>query len=449
MARQLFGTDGIRAKANTYPLIPSLVVRLGKSIGQMIVNNALGEGYKRVVIGYDTRISGPMLASALQAGLLAQGIDVDVLGVCTTPGVAYLTRHDNYDVGIVISASHNPYQDNGIKLFNYNGMKLPDIIEEKIESLLLDDAPFALPETTGRLRQSAHLMKNYIKAITQGMDFHKWDLPVLVDCANGAASDLFKQVCHACGLSVDFMGDNPDGENINLKCGSTYLKTLSKKVIDGGYVVGIAFDGDADRVLMVDESGNEIDGDFIMAILARDLKRRGQLKGNGVVGTVMSNLGLEVSLKEAGIDLLRASVGDKYVLEDMLKDGYILGGEKSGHIINLLKGTTGDGMLSALMVLRVMDEQSQSLKELASCMSESPQILINVPVKERIPFDDIAGFKDCRLHSENLLGETGRLVLRYSGTEALGRVMVEGFDQTLVKQCANDMANIIRQEIGV
>jgi len=427
---RLFGTDGIRGVVNEN-LDGELAYKVGLAAAQVL--SAQSEKKPRFFIGLDTRISGDMLAAALTAGLTAAGADVRNLGVVPTPAVAYLTKKHGYDAGIMVSASHNPCEHNGIKVFNSEGFKLSDELEEALEALILGEVPFALlPVGAGlgiaTISDGAE-RDEYVAYLRQTVDANFSALRVLIDCANGSASataqKLFSQLP---GLRFDIISSQPDGININANCGSTHLDNLSKLVIDGGYDLGIAFDGDADRCLCVDETGGEIDGDKMMAVCAQVMRAQGQLPGNTIVATVMSNIGLHRYCQGEGFALICTAVGDRNVLECMLEHGYAIGGEQSGHMIFLALATTGDGQLSALQFLQVLVKGGAKASELVACCPKYPQVLKNMKIasvedKNRIMSSDVLKTEITTV--EALLGDNGRVLIRPSGTEALIRVMVE------------------------
>ena len=446
---KLFGTDGIRGVVGQ-----TLTVELAYHVGQA-VTTVLTEklGRKPVItIGKDTRISSDMLESALMAGICSVGGDVKPFGTIPTPAVAFLTVQEKADAGIVISASHNPYEHNGIKVFNAQGYKLSDEMEERVEELILSNAPMQI-KTHGEIGMRYHGMrqmkKDYIHHLYSSIDCDLTGLRVLVDCANGAASATAPQLFGMLPLMADFIHMTPDGININNGCGSTHMESLSKGVVIGGYDLGIAFDGDADRCLLVDEKGNTIDGDKVLAVCATAMKRKGKLSGNAIVATVMSNLGLHEFCRNNGMDLICTAVGDRHVLEKMLECGYDIGGEQSGHTIFRAYATTGDGELTALQFLQALKESGMKASELVSCCAQYPQELINVEVphtpgeKERIMADE-SMWQRVKEREEELHGE-GRVLIRPSGTEALIRVMVEAKTDEIALEVATDLAEFIKK----
>ncbi|HEY1800698.1 MAG TPA: phosphoglucosamine mutase [Terriglobales bacterium] len=450
--RQLFGTDGIRGIAGEFPLTIESTYWIGRALGHDLLK---ANPNPKVVIGQDTRESGAWITERVASGLASCGVDVHNAGVITTPGVAYLARSRGYAAGIVISASHNPWTDNGIKVFSGDGYKLPDehelAIEHEIFSLL-ESGETVPPQQTSHVPEEASLRREYIvwlaKSVSQDLGRLR---PPLVDCANGAAAAEGPELFRACGVQADFLSVSPDGRNINENCGALHPQVVAKAVAaaPGKYGLGITFDGDADRVLLSDADGRIVNGDAILLLLARDLDARGQLPGSLVVATTMSNMGLEVALRFSGIRLRRANVGDKYVLEEMKKTGAVLGGEQSGHII-LRDGeaTTGDGLLTALRVMEVMARTKRSLAELTCDLKVFPQTIKNIRVKEKVPFEQIPRIKDCIQAAERELDGNGRVVVRYSGTEALARVMVEAESEDKMRSLTEKIAAAIEGTLG-
>ncbi len=445
---KLFGTDGIRGVANRWPLTPNFVVRLGQAVGQIIV----AEGERPLLaVGRDTRLSGHMLENALAAGLLSQGVDTLHLGVLTTPGIAYLTTQVGARLGAVISASHNPCQDNGIKFFGPDGFKIPDEMEEEIEKMAQSsDEPDVDCLALGRRLEGHQRGWDYIdhlQSLVEGSRPFR-GLRLALDCAHGATSEWAPALFERLGADLATMSNQPDGLNINESYEYLEPKSVRQAVLRESADVGVAFDGDGDRVILVDERGNFVDGDCIMAILARELKARKQLKNDIVVATVMSNLGLELSLREEGITLERTRVGDRYVTQRMVEGDFSLGGEQAGHVIIFGEGhTTGDGMYTALKVIETMIRRSLPLSRLAKCMRQYPQVLINVPVPSKPPLENIPVVQEQVQKTQALLGDQGRIVLRYSGTENLARVMIEGPDQETIEREAQAIAQVIEREI--
>jgi len=439
--RKYFGTDGVRGKVGTYPITPDFALKLGWAAGKVLAS----QGSRTVLIGKDTRISGYMLESALEAGLAAAGLTAAFTGPMPTPAVAYLTRTFRLEAGIVISASHNPYYDNGIKFFSAEGTKLPDHIEEAIEAML--DQPMDCVESAelGKARRINDAAGRYIEFCKStfpahlGLDGYK----IVVDCANGATYHIAPNVLRELGAEVIEIGATPNGININEKCGATDVKALQEKVLETKADVGLAYDGDGDRIMMVDHLGNKVDGDQILFIIAREALRSGQLKG-GVVGTLMSNMSLEIALKMLGVPFVRANVGDRYVLEKMVEHNWTLGGENSGHIIIADKNTTGDGIIASLAVLSAMVQHRLSLNELASAVKLFPQVLINVRFAGGTNPLESEAVKAVAADVEKRLEGKGRILLRKSGTEPLIRVMVECEDGALAKQCAEEIAEAVK-----
>ena len=439
--RKYFGTDGVRGKVGAYPITPDFALKLGWAAGKVLAS----QGSKMVLIGKDTRISGYMLESALEAGLAAAGLSAAFTGPMPTPAIAYLTRTFRAEAGIVISASHNPYYDNGIKFFSAKGTKLPDEIEEAIEVMLeqpMDCVESAELGKASRINDAAGRYIEFCKGTFPahlGLEGYK----IVVDCANGATYHIAPNVLRELGAEVIEIGTDPDGLNINEKCGATDVTALQSKVVETKADVGLAYDGDGDRIMMVDHLGNKVDGDQILFIIAREALRSGQLKG-GVVGTLMSNMSLEIALKMLGVPFLRANVGDRYVLEKMVENDWTLGGENSGHIIIADKNTTGDGIVASLAVLAAMAQHKLSLNELASAVKLFPQVLINVRFAGGDNPLESDAVKSVAADVEKRLEGKGRILLRKSGTEPLIRVMVECQDAALAQQCAEEIAEAVK-----
>ena len=464
--KRLFGTDGIRGVAGTYPLDEVTVVRIGKALVESL--HATTGGPPRVVIGRDTRESGPVLEAALARGIVEAGGRVDLGGVLTTPAVACVTRLVGYDAGLVVSASHNPYRDNGIKVFSCAGEKLSDHLEAAIETLVLDrpqgpsepdrGARPAESKAPGAPRPAAgapslgpdELAERYLGWLltAAGPGAPLRGFTIVLDCANGAAGALAPELYRRAGAAVVSIHDRPDGRNINEECGALHTESLTAEVRTRKADLGLAFDGDADRCLVVDSTGRLLDGDYVLYLAARDRKASGRLRGDAVVGTVMSNLWLERALQSEGIHLLRAAVGDKYVLEEMQRGGYVLGGEPSGHIIFLENATTGDGLLTGLLVLELVRRTGLDLAAWAATIRPCPQVIVNVPVRERPALDSHPRIGPAIRDEERRLGKDGRLLVRYSGTEAKARIMVEGEPRQAVEQAAARLKRIIQREIG-
>ncbi|QIZ52481.1 phosphoglucosamine mutase [Dickeya zeae] len=440
-SRKYFGTDGIRGKVGDLPITPDFVLKLGWAAGKVLARH----GSRKIIIGKDTRISGYMLESALEAGLAAAGLSASFTGPMPTPAVAYLTRTFRAEAGIVISASHNPYYDNGIKFFSIDGTKLPDEVEEAIEAEM--EKPLTCVESAelGRASRIVDAAGRYIEFCksTFPNELSLNGLKIVVDCANGATYHIAPSVLRELGAKVIAIGCEPDGVNINEQCGATDVTQLQERVLSEKADVGLAFDGDGDRLIMVDHQGNKVDGDQILYIIAREALRQGQLRG-GAVGTLMSNMGLEVALKQLGVPFARAKVGDRYVLELMQSKGWRMGAENSGHVILLDKTTTGDGVIAGLQVLTAMVRNHMSLHDLCSGMKLFPQILVNVHFSgEGDPLESDA-VKQATQDVETQLAGRGRVLLRKSGTEPLIRVMVEGEDEATVTQMANHIADAVK-----
>ena len=450
MAR-LFGTDGVRGVANQEPLTPELAFRLGRVGGAFLREKRGGGARGIIIVGRDTRLSGPMLEAALSAGVCSAGSDCVSVGVMPTPAIAFLTRALDADGGVVISASHNPYEDNGIKFFAPTGMKLPDEWEDEMEGRLplLEGVTRPVGAGVGRMRPHAGAERAYetfVLGTVPGVRLQ--GMRIVVDCAHGATSRLAPRILRRLGAEVVTMGARPTGRNINHRVGALHPETLKIRVLKERAHVGLAFDGDGDRLITVDEGGEVRDGDFLLALFARELVKRERLPGALLVTTVMANLGLEISLKEAGVRMVRTPVGDRYVLEEMLRLGALLGGEQSGHIIFLEQTTTGDGIISALQLLRIMRESGQPLGALAGCMRKYPQRLVNVAVRAKPPLESLTRLSARLKEIETTMNGRARVLVRYSGTEPLARVMVEGQDEATVAAVADELAGLIREELG-
>ena len=444
MGKKYFGTDGIRGKVGERPITADFMLKLGWATGRVFAN----EGHGFVLVGKDTRISGYMFESALEAGLSAAGVDTKMLGPMPTPGIAYLTRTLRAKAGIVISASHNPYYDNGIKFFSVEGTKLPDNIEHKIEEYIDSEMTTVESSKLGKVMRLSDAAGRYIEfckaTVPMKLDFS--GMRIVVDCANGATYHIAPHVFEEIGAEVVAIGVEPDGLNINEKCGATKPENLAAKVQEFRADLGIALDGDGDRLIMVDDKGEIVDGDELIYIIAKSRLRCGTLTGP-VVGTLMTNLGMEHALKAEGVKLLRAKVGDRYVMELLTKEKGILGGEGSGHIICLDRTTTGDGIVAALQVLAEMQVTGKSLNELKSGMQKYPQVLVNVRLNKKVDIDKIESVKKSVAAVEKALGEKGRVLLRPSGTEPLIRVMVEGVNADDVSKYAHQLAEDVRNAI--
>ncbi len=445
MERQHFGTDGVRGRVGTHPITAEFMLKLGWAAGRVLA----GEKGGRIVIGKDTRISGYMFESALEAGLSAAGMDVRLLGPMPTPGIAYLTRTLHADAGIVISASHNPFYDNGIKFFSADGTKLPDNVEHAIEAELNNPMTTVASKYLGRAERVEDAAGRYIEAckasVPQSMNLK--GMKLVVDCANGATYHTAPSVFDELGAEVIPIGVSPNGLNINDNCGSTSPHALVEAVLKEGADLGIALDGDGDRLIMVDQAGRVLDGDQLLYVLALDRKKQGTL-GGAVVGTLMSNLGFERALEKEGIGLVRAQVGDRYVMEQLAKNKLILGGENSGHIICLDKTTTGDGTVAALQVLAAVKNLNKPLGELIDQIDMFPQVLINVPVNGPADIGASSVIQKALVVSEERLGKRGRVLLRASGTEPLIRVMVEGQDQAEIDAEAQALVSVVAETFG-
>ena len=448
--RKLFGTDGIRGVANLDPMTSEMAMQLGRAAAHLFKRRA---GRHQIVIGKDTRISGYMLESALTAGICSMGVDVLLVGPMPTPAIAFLTRSLRADAGVMISASHNPYQDNGIKFFSNDGFKLPDEMEARIEGLIVSNEITHLRPTADAIGKAYRIDDaegRYIefvkRSLPKELDFQ--GMKVVVDCANGAAYKVAPTVLRELGAKVEVIGDKPDGMNINAGCGAVHPELLQKAVHEQEAHLGIALDGDADRAIFVCEQGRVVDGDHIMAMLALDLHRQGQLAKQTVVGTVMSNFGLEQAMTKSGIALERTAVGDRYLLERMLAEGFNFGGEQSGHFIFLDHNTTGDGLISALQVLSLMKRTGKPLSELAQAMTAVPQVLFNVKVLKKPKLDTVPELQRAIAQSEQRLNGSGRVLVRYSGTESLLRVMVEGECDDEIREVANHLVDVVKTHLG-
>ncbi len=447
MTRKYFGTDGIRGRVGDHTITPQFFLKLGWAVGKVLADHGASKSAGLVLIGKDTRISGYMFESALEAGLISAGVDVGLLGPMPTPAIAYLTRTFQAKAGVVISASHNPYTDNGVKLFNTQGTKLADELELAIESQL--DQPMVMAEKLGKARRIHDAEGRYV-------EFCKGSLPwgftlagmnIVLDCANGATYSIAPKVFSELGATVDVIAAAPDGLNINRECGSTHLDALSRRVVETGADMGIAFDGDGDRVMFVDHRGNAVDGDQLLFIIAAH-RGNSELGCSGVVGTLMTNYGFELAMKERKIGFSRAKVGDRYVLEQMAEFGWQLGGESSGHIVCKDATTTGDGIISALQVLRALRDQDLSLADACAPLKMMPQVMINVPVTPPVNLDGNAALDAAVAATEDRLQGRGRVLLRPSGTEPVVRVMVEGDDEQLVANACQSLADQVSELLG-
>ncbi len=457
LPKKIFGTDGVRGPANIEPVTPETALKLGRAAAQVfrsLETVARGRERHKIVIGKDTRLSGYMLENALASGILSMGVDVLFIGPLPTPGVAYVTRSLRADAGIVITASHNPYDDNGIKFFRSDGYKLDDLIESKIEHLVFHgdiESPKATGAQIGKAIRIDDALGRYIEYAKSS--FPKTTtlegMKIVVDCAHGAAYKATPCVLRELGAEVIAFGNQPNGTNINGECGSMYPEKMCRAVRDHGAHLGIAHDGDADRVLLCDEKGVLIDGDDILMIAATDMLEQGQLARKTVVATVMSNAGLDHSIRSLGGEVVRTSVGDKHVIDEMLRHGYNLGGEQSGHMIFRDYGTTGDGLVCALQILRIMKERNATLSKLAHCWTRFPQIVVNVKVREKKPFEELDGLPSLVQQAELAVQKDGgRLLLRYSGTEPKARLLIEGRDLESLKIWSSLIADQIKHHIG-
>lgn len=448
--KQLFGTDGVRGVANVHPMTTEMAMQLGRAAAYIFKD---GHKRHRIVIGKDTRLSGYMLESALVAGICSMGVDVLLVGPLPTPGIAYITSSMRADAGVVISASHNQFQDNGIKFFFKDGFKLPDEMELKIEDLVESgkiDSLRPIATEVGKAYRIEDAIGRYIVFLksTFPKDMDLSGIKIVLDCANGAAYKVAPAVLEELGAEVITIGVKPNGTNINAGCGSLHPEIMCEAVKEHQADLGIALDGDADRVIFCDEFGNVVDGDQIMAICAAEMLRLGRLKNNTLVATVMSNMGLDIAMRKAGGKVIKTAVGDRYVVEEMRRGGYNLGGEQSGHMIFLDHITTGDGVLSALQLLSVIRSKDQTLSELAEIMVPLPQVLVNVRVAQRQDIMTVPEIAKLVTDVEQKLGEEGRLLIRYSGTEPLLRIMLEGQDKYQINTWAKEIAEAVEQKLG-
>jgi len=447
---RLFGTDGVRGVANVHPMTGEMAMQIGRATAHLFRNRG---GRRRVVIGKDTRMSGYMLETALASGICSMGVDVLLVGPIPTPAIAFITRSMRAEAGVMISASHNPFYDNGIKIFSDDGFKLPDEMEEKIEELIFSNSIDSLRPTAREVGKAFRIddaRGRYIVHLKNTFPSHLSldGLKIVLDCANGAAYRVAPTVFEELGAEVIPIGVEPDGENINLNCGSLHPEVVSRVVLEKGADVGMALDGDADRIVFVDNRGNVVDGDHIMAICATDMLQEERLKKSTLVTTIMSNLGLEKALEACNGKVVKTPVGDRYVVNEMRQNGYNMGGEKSGHTIFLDHNTTGDGIITALQVLAVMGKKENSLADLAEVMTPFPQVLFNVRVKGKKELSQIPEVH-CELEKmERELGETGRIVIRYSGTEPVIRIMLEGEREDQIRQMGGTLSEIIQNKLG-
>jgi len=446
---RLFGTDGVRGLANVYPMSPDMVLRLGQAIG---IYFGTRHTKARILIGKDTRRSGYMLEQALCSGICSVGVDAYFLGPLPTPGIAYLTRGMRASAGIVISASHNPFHDNGIKIFSADGYKLPDEVEDELEKLVSDTSLAENSPTgagIGRARRIEDAIGQYAVFLKEQFPKHlRLDgLRIVIDCANGAGYRVAPKVFSELGAELFVIGDEPNGTNINDHCGALFPQTLREKVLLYKADLGIALDGDADRIVVIDEKGELVDGDEMLAACGVYMLQKNSLRNNTVVSTVMSNMGLDVALAKAGGTLIRTKVGDRYVMETMRKGDHVLGGEQSGHLIFRDSSTTGDGVLAGLKFLEIMVEQGRRASELRQTMERLPQLVINVKVKSKVPFENLKEFQKALKQVEKKLDGKGRVLVRYSGTESLARVMVEGENRDEIETMAHELSHELTKSI--
>lgn len=469
-SRHLFGTDGVRGVANQEPMTSEMALKLGRAMARVLYesnpsaarplvpsfarkNDEDGKHRYKILIGKDTRLSGYMLETALASGIVSMGADVLLVGPLPTPGVAFLTRSMRADAGVVISASHNPYQDNGIKFFSCEGFKLPDEVEARMEEMIeTGETEKARPTASeiGKAFRVSDAVGRYNVFVKNSFprNLTLEGLKIVVDCGHGASYKVVPEILSELGAEVLPIGVQPDGENINRRCGALYPETAREVLLHEGAHLGVALDGDADRAVFVDETGEIVDGDHVLAMCALDMQRKGTLRGSGIVATVMSNLGLQLAIQNAGLELVRTQVGDRYVVEKMLADNFNLGGEQSGHILFLDHNTTGDGAITCLQILSLMVETRKPLSELKNVMKRLPQVLLNVTVKEKREFSEMPKVARKISEIERALGDRGRVLVRYSGTELLARVMLEGEDEKRIRAMADDIAAHIRAEIG-
>jgi len=450
MEKKLFGTDGVRGVANIHPMTTEMAMQLGRAAAHIFKQS---KRRHRIVIGKDTRLSGYMIENALVAGICSMGVDVLLVGPLPTPGISFITSSMRADAGVVISASHNEYQDNGIKFFSSDGFKLPDEVELQIEELIFSnkiDSLRPIASEVGKAFRIDDAQGRYIVYLKNSFpkDLDLEGMKIVVDCANGAAYKVAPAVLHELGAEVVPIGVKPDGTNINADCGSLYPEKIAEAVVEHRAHLGIALDGDADRVIFVDEFGKQVDGDHIMAICGTQMIEEGTLADNTLVATVMSNMGLDLALREAGGKVVKTAVGDRYVVEEMLRNGYNLGGEQSGHMIFLDHNTTGDGMISALQVLAIMQRTGRKLSELAAVMTSLPQVLLNVRVDRKADLEGLPAVQKAIDKAESDLGDSGRVLIRYSGTEPLLRIMLEGENENRILELANDIATEVEKSLG-
>jgi len=447
----LFGTDGVRGTAGRYPLDPPTVRRLGAALVRAHVGRSDSDSgaVPRILVGRDTRESGVWIEAELAQGASGEGASVTSVGVVPTPAVAYLTRTHGYDAGVVISASHNPFEDNGIKVFSGSGEKFTERVEREVEAIIADtswDAKEGEPAHVPHADLVGAYLGHLRAVLPESTSLSGFKLAV--DCANGATTTVAPQLLSSLGLHIDVIGDQPDGRNINLKCGSTHPEQLARVVVERGCTMGVAFDGDGDRAIFVDDRGQIVDGDAVLLMCGRQLKREGRLKADAIVATLMSNIGLELALRPLGIELVRCAVGDKYVMEEMLNRGLSLGGEQSGHIIFSDYLFTGDGLCTALNVLRTVALSGRTLADLASDLTTYPQVLLNVRVRQKVELTSVPAVADAIARVESRVAGQGRLLVRYSGTEPLLRVMLEGKHQDEIRGWAQEIVDVVKQHLG-
>jgi len=453
--RRLFGTDGVRGKAGTYPLDPPTIRRLGAALARALaVDSArakrLDKASPRFLCGRDTRESGGWIERELAFGINSQGGSLTSAGIIPTPAIAYLTPRMGYTAGVVISASHNPFEDNGIKVFSGAGEKFTEQLEQHVESIVADDSWQVAAGDAAEVEQVDYRAEyvSHLRAILPNAGTMR-GMRLVVDCANGATTTIAPRLFEELGFEVRCIGCEPDGRNINLRCGSTAPGQLALAVVDGGYPLGVAYDGDGDRAIFVDEHGKVVDGDAVMLMCAKQMKREGRLKGNAVVATVMSNIGLEIALRDAGIEMVRCPVGDKYVMEEMIRRDLALGGEQSGHVIFSEYLFTGDGLATSLNVLRTIGAAGRPLSELASELTTYPQVLVNVRVDRKVDLKTVPEVASVMSAVESRLAGKGRLLIRYSGTEPLLRIMIEGQDQHQISAWAEEIAEAVKRHLVV
>jgi len=453
MQRKFFGTDGVRGVPNHEPLTMENVLELGRAVAY-IFRDETAKHRGKILIGRDTRSSGYMLEMALGAGIASMGVDVYFVGALPTPAIAFLAKEMRADAGIVISASHNPYSDNGIKIFDNNGFKLSDETEHRLEKLMFSDElkkGFCGPERLGMVMDLVDAKSRYVVFAKETFpkELNLEGKKIVLDCANGAAYEAAPIIFKELGAELIVTGNTPNGVNINDKCGALHPENIAHLVREHKADIGITLDGDADRVILLDENGSTIDGDAIMAMIAIKLKSKGELNNNTVVVTPMSNFGFGVAMRANGINIVEAAVGDRYVVEKMRDGGFNFGGEQSGHVIFLDQTTTGDGIIASLQVLAYMQKEGKPISELVKVMKRFPQVLNNIKVKEKRPFEKLTGFNERLDEIKNKLGDKGRVFVRYSGTEPIARVMIEGEKEETIKNYAEELSNIIRSQIGL